>query len=53
MAKLFKETTFAKFKAEVTHEPNKIYFIKDKGMMFANGTLYLITQQILLQQVVW
>lgn len=40
MAKLFKETTFAKFKAEGTHEPNKIYFIKDKGMMFANGTLY-------------
>ena len=40
MAKLFKETTFAKFKAEDTHELNKIYFIKDKGMMFANGMLY-------------
>lgn len=40
MAKLFKETTFAKFKAEGTHELNKIYFIKDKGMMFANGKLY-------------
>lgn len=40
MAKLFKETTFAKFKAEGTHELNKIYFIKDKGMMFANGMLY-------------
>ena len=40
MAKLFKETTFAKFKAEDTHELNKIYFIKDKGMMFANGKLY-------------
>lgn len=40
MAKLFKETTFAKFKAEATHELNKIYFIKDKGMMFANGKLY-------------
>ena len=34
MAKLFKEITFAKFKAEGTHELNKIYFIKDKGMMF-------------------
>lgn len=40
MAKLFKETIFAKFKAEATHETNKIYFIKDKGMIFANGKLY-------------
>lgn len=40
MAKLFKNYTWAEFKSEKTHPENKICFIKDKGIMFANGIYY-------------
>lgn len=40
MAKLFKKITLSEFKSEKTHEENKIYFITDKGIIYANGAFY-------------
>lgn len=40
MAKLFKQINLAEFKSEKAHDVNRIYFIKDKGIMFANGKFY-------------
>jgi len=40
MAKLFKNILLSEFKSEKTHDANKIYFITDKGMMWANGNFY-------------
>lgn len=40
MAKLFKNIKLSEFKSEKTHDENKIYFITDKGMMWANGNFY-------------
>lgn len=40
MAKLFRNYTWSEFKSEKEHPENKICFIKDKSMLYANGIYY-------------
>lgn len=40
MVKLFKQINLAEFKSKKAHDVNRIYFIEDKGIMFANGKFY-------------